>query len=69
MTETGILAAILAVFAQVGTWITTTLPTFFTLFYAEGALTLLGTLAVAGLGISVIFLLIGIIQRFLKFQG
>ena len=69
MAETGILAAILAVFSQVGTWIVTTLPTFFTLFYAEGALTLLGTLGVAGLGISVIFLLIGIIQRFLKFQG
>lgn len=69
MTETGILAAILAVFTQVGTWITTTLPTFFSLFYADSGLTLLGTLAVAGLGISVVFLLIGIIQRFLKFQG
>lgn len=68
MAETGILAEILAVFTQIGGWITTNLPTFFTLFYSEG-LTLLGTLAVAGLGISVVFLLIGIIQRFLKFQG
>lgn len=69
MTEGGILAAVLAVFAQIGTWITTTIPTFFTLFYAEGALTLLGTLAVAGLGMSVVFLLIMIIQRFLHFRG
>ena len=69
MTEGGILAAILAVFTAIGGWITETLPTFFALFYAEGALTLLGVLAVAGLGMSVIFLLIGIIQRFLKFQG
>lgn len=69
MANNGILAAIFAVFTAVGDWITTTLPTFFTLFYAENGLTLLGVLAVAGLGISVIFLLIGIIQRFLKFQG
>ena len=70
MTTNGILAAILAVFTSIGSWVTTTLPTFFTLFYvAETGLTILGTLSVAGLGISVIFLLIGIIQRFLKFQG
>ena len=70
MTTNGILAAILAVFTAIGEWITTTLPTFFTLFYvAETGLTLLGVLAVAGLGISIVFLLIGIIQRFLKFQA
>lgn len=69
MTETGILAAILAVFSSIGTWITTTIPTFFTLFYADGGLTLLGTLAVCGLGISIVFLLISIISRFLKFRG
>lgn len=70
MTSNGILTAILAVFTAIGTWITETLPSFFALFYvAETGLTLLGVLAVAGLGISVIFLLIGIIQRFLKFQG
>lgn len=69
MAETGILAAILAVFSSIGTWITTSIPTFFTLFYAENGLTLLGTLAVCGLGISIVFLMIGIIQRFLKFRG
>lgn len=70
MTSNGILTAILAVFTAIGEWITTTLPSFFALFYvAETGLTLLGVLAVAGLGISVVFLLIGIIQRFLKFQG
>lgn len=65
-----ILAAIFAVFAQVGNWVVTTIPTFYALFYnAETGLTLLGVLAVAGLGMSVIFLLIGIIQRFLKWQA
>lgn len=67
MTESTILDAILAVFTSIGGWITETLPTFFSLFYTGGSLTLLGVLAVAGLGISVIFLLIGIIQRFMKF--
>lgn len=64
-----ILEAILAVFTAVGTWITTTIPTFFALFYAENNLTMLGVLAVAGLAISVVFLLIGIIQKFMKFKG
>lgn len=65
-----LLTAIFAVFTAIGEWITTSLPTFFTLFYvAESGLTLLGTLAVVGLGISVVFLLMGIIQRFLKFRG
>lgn len=66
MAEGSILSAILAVFTEIGEWITTTIPKFYTLFYSNG-LTLLGTLAVCGLGIGVIFLLIGIIQRFLKF--
>lgn len=65
-----ILTAILAVFTSIGTWMVETIPKFFTLFYAtEGGLTLLGTLAVAGLGISIVFLLVGIIQRFLKFRA
>lgn len=65
-----ILTAILAVFAQVGSWVTTTIPQFYQLFYnAETGLTLLGVLAVSGLGMSVIFLLIGIIQRFIKWQA
>lgn len=64
-----ILEAILAVFTAVGEWITTTIPNFFALFYAENNLTMLGVLAVAGLAISVVFLLIGIIQKFMKFRG
>lgn len=63
------LEAIFEVFTRIGTWISETLPTFMELFYAEQGLTLLGVLAVTSLGISVIFLLIGIIQRFLKFRG
>lgn len=67
---TSILTAIFAVFTTIGEWIVATIPTFFSLFYvAETGLTLLGTLAVVGLGMSIVFLLIGIITRFLKFRA
>lgn len=65
-----IVTAIFAVFTIIGEWIVETIPTFFELFYvAETGLTLLGTLAVVSLGIGIVFLLIGIIQRFLKFRA
>ena len=69
MAETNILTAIFAVFVQVSQWIVQTLPTFFTLFYVDGALTLLGCLSIAGIGIATCFLLLGIIQRFMHFAG
>ena len=69
MTMGTILNAILAVFTAIGDWISTAVTSVSAMFYAEGALTLLGTLAVAGLGFSVIFLLIGIISNFLHFRG
>ena len=69
MTES-ILTAILEVFAAIGDWIVETVPSFFPLFYtAESGLTFMGVLAVAGLAFSVVFLLIGIIQKFLHFRG
>lgn len=66
---TGIVTAVTGVFTAIGSWITTTIPTLTELFYAEGNLTFLGVLAVCGLAFSVVFLLIGIIQRFLHFGG
>jgi hypothetical protein len=39
------------------------------MFYAEGALTFLGVLAVAGLAVSVVFLLMGVVSNFLHFRG
>ena len=64
-----ILTAILAVFAAVGEWFTTTISSLVPIFYASGELTFLGVLSVAGLGFSVVFLLIGVIQNFLHFRG
>ena len=72
----GVLTAILAIFTGIGEWFVTSfnmvVPIFWTAPTGEGttgSLTFMGVLAVAGLAISVVFLLIGIIQRFLKFKG
>lgn len=69
MAESTVLTAVLAVFTAIADWFTNILPTIMTMFYAEGALTFLGVLAVAGLGVSIIFLLIGVISNFLHFRG
>lgn len=68
MQETSVLSMILAVFTAVGDWISDAVQSFVPMFYdASTGLTFLGVLAVAGLAFSVVFLMIGIIQKFLKF--
>ena len=68
--STSILTAILAVFTAIGEWIGTAISSLMPMFYVAGTgLTFLGVLAVCGLAFSVIFLCIGIIQRFLHFGG
>lgn len=65
-----IVTAILDVFDGIGTWITGAINDLMPMFYvADTGLTFLGVLAVCGLAFSVVFLLIGIIQRFLHFGG
>lgn len=69
-----IVTAVLAVFSEIGEWIVTALNDLMSVFWVvdasgAGSLTFLGVLAVAGLGFSVIFLIMGIIQRFLHFRG
>ena len=61
---------ILAVFTMIGTWLTTAVTSLMPMFYVAGSgLTFLGVLAVVGLAFSVVFLLIGLIQKFLHFRG
>ena len=68
-----LITAILAVFSSVGDWIISQLDALQVIFWtiSDGVvqLTFLGVLAVAGLAFSVVFLIIGIIQRFLHFRG
>lgn len=70
-----VLQSILDVFDAIGTWFVEFVPTLFALFWtpgegsAPGSLTFLGVLAVAGLAISVVFLVVGLIQNFLNFRS
>lgn len=65
-----ILEAILDVFSAVGTWISESVTNLLPIFYtAEGGLTMLGVLGVAGLAFSIVFLIIGVIQNFMHFRG
>lgn len=66
---TNIIDAVLNVFDQIAGWFSDIMPTILEIFYAEGNLTILGVLAVAGLAISVVFLVMGVIQNFLHFRG
>lgn len=65
-----VISSITGVFTAIAEWIGTAVQSLIPMFYvAESGLTFLGTLAVCGLAFSVVFLLIGIIQRFLHFRG
>lgn len=67
---TTVIDRILAVFTAIGNWISTTIPTLEPMFYdSETGLTLLGTMCVVSVGFGVIFLLLGIIQKFIGFRA
>lgn len=66
----GVASAIFEIFALIGDWIVETIPKFFVLFYSpETGLTIVGVLAVCSLGVGVVFLLVGFVQRFFHFRG
>lgn len=65
-----VLDAVLAVFTAIANWISSAVTNIMPMFYTTGeGLTFLGVLAVAGLGFSVIFLIMGIISNYLHFRG
>lgn len=65
-----VLESITGVFTEMAEWVSTTIPTLSAIFYnAETGLTFIGNLSVAGLSLSVFFLLMGVIQNFLHFRG
>lgn len=67
---TSVITAITAVFTAIFEWIMEAIPSVVGVFWAtEGGLTFLGVLAVIALGISIFFLIMGLIQRFLHFAG
>lgn len=68
MNET-IVSRVFAVFTEIIQWFTTSMTTVSSMFYTtESGLTLFGTLAVIGLGISIVFLLVNVIKGMLRLQ-
>ena len=65
-----VITAITAVFTAIFDWIMTSITTVIGVFYvAETGLTFLGVLALIALGISIFFLVMGLIQNFLHLRG
>lgn len=69
-TTVSVLDSILSIFDAIGEWIGTAVTNLMPMFYDPASgLTFIGSLAVAGLAFSVIFLIIGLISNFLHFRG
>lgn len=67
---TGVISQITNVFSQMFEWMTDSIPGITAIFYtSENGLSFLGTLTVVALGISIFFLLMGLIQNFLHLRG
>ena len=70
----GVLTSILDVFSGISTWFVSALQNVVTLFYAvpqggtEPELTFIGACAIAGLGISVVMLVLNIVRNYLRFK-
>lgn len=66
-----VITAITGVFTAIAGWITETIPSITEVFFSSesGQLTFLGVLAVVALGVSIFFLLMGLVQNFLHFRG
>lgn len=58
-----------SVWTDVMTWITNALASIQSVFYLNGSLTFLGTLAVIGLAIAIGWLIVGVVSRFLYLRG
>lgn len=69
MTTANIVSAITAVFTAIMDWIITAIESVIPVFYSAEGLTFLGVLALIALGISIFFLVLGLIQNFLHFRG
>lgn len=64
-----VITAMTAVFDAIFTWILSAIEAVLAIFWTGEALTFLGVLALIALGISVFFLLVGLIQNFLHLRG
>lgn len=58
-----------SVWTDVMTWITNALASIQSVFYLNGSLTFLGTLAVIGVAFAIGWLIVGVVSRFLHLRG
>lgn len=64
-----VLESVLEVFSSIGDWFASAVEGIIPMFYsAETGLTFVGVLTVAGLGFSVILLVLNLIRSYLRFQ-
>lgn len=66
---TTVITAITAVFTAIGEWLVTAITAMEVVFWAEGALTFIGTLAVVGLAIAVILMVLAMIRSYLQLRA
>lgn len=64
-----VITSMTAVFDAIFTWILSAIEAVLAIFWTGEALTFLGVLALIALGISIFFLLVGLIQNFLHLRG
>lgn len=65
----GVLDVILELFISVGQWVSGAASSLVAMFWTGEELTFVGFLAVGALAVSVVFLIIGFISRFIRFGG
>lgn len=64
-----LISGILQVWTELSNWFVTAMPNVQAVFYQQDVgLTFVGVLSVAALGVSVFFLIFGLLRKFLKFK-
>lgn len=67
--EGSIISSVMEIFTAILNWFTTSMTAVSNLFYADGNLTLVGVMALLGLGIGVFTVVVGIIRSLIKARG
>lgn len=62
------IGSVFGVFGEVTDWFATTLPRLTDLFYADGEITIIGTMLVASLGVGVTLLLFNKVRNIFRFR-
>lgn len=67
--EGSIISSVMEIFTAILNWFTTSMTAVSNLFYTDGNLTLVGVMALLGLGIGVFTVVVGIIRSLIKARG